>query len=266
MKKLPGRLLYVALALVLATGCVHQPSHAVKETASLRIAAASDLKFALDEVVSAFVDRHPEISVATTYGASGNFYAQILNRAPFDLYLSADVKYPLQLVEKGMADRDSVFVYSRGQLVIWVPTDSPLDIKKGLPVLRDERIKKIATANPKHAPYGQAAQVALEAEGIYEDVASKLVLGENVSQAAQFIESGAADVGIIALSLAESPVMKSKGRYQRVHQESYPPLEQGAAILTDCKNREAAEEFCDFLQSSEGQRVLHRYGFETSGD
>jgi molybdate transport system substrate-binding protein len=158
------------------------------------IAAASDLKFALDDVLASFQKEHTDIDARPTYGSSGNFFAQLSSRAPFDLYLSADVDYPRKLIEAGLAGKESEFVYAIGQIVVWTRKDSPLDVQgKGVEALRDERVRKIAIANPKHAPYGRAAEAALKQLGLYEEVKDKLVLGENVAQTAHFIDTGAAD-------------------------------------------------------------------------
>jgi molybdate transport system substrate-binding protein len=175
----------------------------------VRVAAAADLKFALEEVVQAFGQRHPRIDAKVTYGASGTFFAQLSNRAPFDLYLSADVDYPRKLIEQGLADKDSEFLYAVGHVVVWVPQSSPVDVQKfGVKALLDPSIKKVTIANPKHAPYGRAAEAALKSLGVYEDLKDKLVLGENIAQAAQFVQSGSADAGVIAMSLALAPPMR----------------------------------------------------------
>src|SRR5262245_17504149 len=233
----------------------------------VRVAAAADLKFALDEVVQAFGERHPHIDAKVTYGASGTFFAQLGNRAPFDLYLSADVEYPRKLVEQGLADKESEFLYAVGHLVVWVPQASPVDVETlGLKALLDSAIKKVAIANPRTAPYGRAAEAALRSLGVYEDVKDKLVLGENIAQAAQFVQSGAADAGVIALSLALAPPMRDQGRYWEVPLDAYPRLEQGGVILSWAQDRQAAEQLRSFLLGGEGRAVLKRYGFVLPGE
>ena len=147
------------------------------------------------------------------YGSSGNFFAQIGNRAPFDVFLSADVEYPRRLVSAGIGPANSVFTYAVGRLVVWVPAGSPLDPATAL---RDPRVKHVAIANPQHAPYGRAAQAALRSLGLYQSVEPKLVLGENIAQTLQFVESGAADAGIVALSLALAPPVRARGRYWEI--------------------------------------------------
>ena len=147
--------------------------------------------------------------VALTFGSSGNLTTQIRNGAPFDVFFSADEEYPKQLIAEGLADPNDLYRYAVGRLVLWVPNDSPLDLEKlGMRALLDTTIKKIAIANPQHAPYGRAAEAALRHDGIYDQIAAELVLGENVSQAAQFVESGNAQAGLIALSHALAPAMK----------------------------------------------------------
>jgi molybdate transport system substrate-binding protein len=230
----------------------------------ITIAAASDLNFAFKELVAEY-EKTTGNHVKLSLGSSGNFYAQIQNGAPFDLYFSADIGYPRKLEEAGLTVSGSLYRYAVGRIVLWAGTASRLDVSKGLDILRDPGIRKIAIANPKHAPYGRAAVAAMESSRVYESVKEKLILGENVSQAAQFIESGACEIGIIALSLARSPAMNGKGAYWEIPVEAYPPLEQGAAILKQSKNQEAARRFLDFLQGSQGQEIMRRYGFLLPG-
>jgi len=229
----------------------------------LKIAAASDLKFALKEITAAFEKQNTDVKITISDKSSGVLYEQLANGAPFDIFLSADIQYPRKLVEQDLAIADSEFLYAHGHLVLWVVNDSSLDLGSGdLAVLANPSINKIAIANPKVAPYGRAAEAALKNSEVYDQVESRLVLGENVSQTAQFIESGAADIGIIALSLASSPAMKEKGRYASIPEGSYPPLEQGGVIMKRCEHPEAARKFCDFVRSEEGGVILRRYGFK----
>ncbi len=228
--------------------------------ADLSIAAASDLNFAFKEVVANF-ERESGDHVALTLGSSGNFFAQIQNGAPFDLYFSADIGYPKKLEDAGLTVPGSLYRYAIGRVVIWVSKTSPLDLSQGMAVLRDSRIKKLAVANPKHAPYGRAAVAAIEHAQLSEVVKDKLVFGENISQAAQFVESGAADVGIIALSLALAPAMQSKGTYWEIPAEAHLMLEQAAVILKQSSRREEAKRFLDFVRSTQGQATMTRYGF-----
>jgi molybdate transport system substrate-binding protein len=226
---------------------------------AINVAAASDLSFALQEMARAF-EHETGNQIRLTLGSSGNFYAQIVNGAPFDLFLSADVDYPRQLEAKGYAVPGSVFSYGLGALALWVPRQSKLKLDKlGMQALLDDSVKRIAIANPEHAPYGRAAVTAMERSKIYDRVKTKLVLGENVSQAAQFVQSGAADIGIVALSIALSAPMRESGRYWIVPADMYPLLEQGAVLLK--RAGPAARDFYQWLHDSEAQGILFKYGF-----
>jgi molybdate transport system substrate-binding protein len=255
------RKLYVAgwAALILCVG-VHLalPRDAVAE--EITIAAASDLNFAIKDVIAEYekaTGQHVKLSL----GSSGNFYAQIQNGAPFDLYFSADIGYPKKLEEAGLIVPGSVYRYAVGRIVLWTNHASRRDVSKGMEVLRDPAVKKIAIANPKHAPYGRAAVAAMQHFKVYDEAKDRLVLGENISQAAQFIESGACDVGVIALSLALAPTMKAAGTYWEIPSDAHPPLEQGAAILKSSKQQETAKQFLEFMQGTQGQEIMKRYGF-----
>jgi molybdate transport system substrate-binding protein len=214
-----------------------------------------------------FEKEHPDIKVSVTYGSSGNLYAQLSNKAPFDLFLSADIDYPRKLIEAGLAAKESEFQYAVGHLVVWVPNDSPLDLEAlGIRAVVDPFVKKLAIANPRHAPYGRAAEAALKKLGVYDEVEDRLVLGENIAQTAQFVETGAADVGLIALSLALAPALCDKGRYWPVPLDAYPPLEQGGAIMAWAKDQAATQALRDFLMSRQGRTVLKRFGFLLPGE
>jgi molybdate transport system substrate-binding protein len=226
----------------------------------LLIAAASDLNFAFKELVAVY-EKASGTHVRLSLGSSGNFYSQIENGAPFDLYFSADIRYPQKLLEAGHAVPGTLHKYAVGRIVLWTPNSAKTNVEKGLAVLKDPSIRKVAIANPKHAPYGRAAVAALEHYKLYESVKARLVLGENISQAAQFVESGACDTGIIALSLALAPPMKGAGKYWEIPADAHPPIEQGAVVLTRTKNEQKARQFLDFVKSTEGKDILRRYGF-----
>ncbi|OJT26534.1 molybdate ABC transporter substrate-binding protein [Archangium sp. Cb G35] len=237
------------------------PSGGTEQKRTLTIAAASDLKFALDEVLVRFRAKHPGADIQVTYGSSGNFLAQIGNGAPFDVFLSADVAYPRELAGQGLVAGE-VFLYAVGRIVVWVPRDSPLPVEqRGMEALREPAARRIAIANPQHAPYGRAAEAALKSQGVYDTVKDKLVLGENIAQTAQFVQSGAADAGIIALALALAPAMKEQGNAWVVPLDAYPRMEQGGAILKRAKDPALAREFRGHLLGPEGTAVLERYGF-----
>ena len=248
----------IALCLFVITGV----NVAVAE--EITIAAAADLNFVFRELVAEY-EKSTGDRVRLSLGSSGNFYAQIQNGAPFDLYFSADIAYPRKLEEAGLTVPGSLYPYAIGRIVLWAGKDSRLDLSKGLEILREPTIKKIAIANPKHAPYGRAAVAAMEQAQVYDRVKDKLVLGENISQAAQFIESGAADIGIIAMSLAVAPLMQAAGQYWEIPADAHPPIEQGAVVLTGGKNQASAKAFLSFVQGAEGQAMMKRYGFVIPG-
>src|SRR4029077_2823309 len=226
----------------------------------ITIAAASNLNFAVREVAAEY-EKASGNQVRLTFGSSGNFYSQIQNGAPFDLFFSADLEYPQKLEGAGLTVPGSFYQYAIGRIVLWTGHESRIDVTKGIEALREPTTKKVAIANPKHAPYGRAAVAAMEYFKVYDQVKDKLIVGENISQAAQFIESGACDIGIIALSLAIAPTMKSKGTYWEVPTEAHPCLEQGAVILKSSKNQEAARQFLEFIKGPQGQEIMKRYGF-----
>ena len=177
------------------------------------------------------------------FGSSGNFFQQIQNGAPFDIFFSANLDYPKKLEAAGLVEPGSYYQYAKGKIVVWVPKDSKINLNSGLKALLDPGVKKIAIANPIHAPYGQAAVSAMQKEGIYEGAKDKFVFGENISQTASFIVSGSADIGIVALSLALSPNMKDKGRYTEIPADEYPPINQACVILNSSKNKQTTEQF-----------------------
>jgi molybdate transport system substrate-binding protein len=227
---------------------------------AVRVAAAADLKFALDDIAIRLGRREPAIRVAPVYGSSGLMHAQLGQHAPFDVFLSADIAYPKDLVSRGIGSERDLFTYAVGRIVVWVPKSSALPIERdGLRALM--AASRIAIANPLHAPYGRAAESALRRAGVWQTVSGKLALGENVAQAAQFVQSGAASAGIIAKSVALSPAMRDGGRWWDVPTDAYPVLTQGGLILPWATSREAALRFRDYLLSSEGRGVLASYGF-----
>jgi len=232
--------------------------------AELKVAAASDLNFAFKDLVAEYEQKTGE-HIKLTLGSSGTFFSQIENGAPFDVYFSADIRYPQKLIEGGHAVPGSLYQYAVGRIVLWAPNQSKVDVKQGLDALLNPSIRKIAIANPKHAPYGRAAVAAMEHFKVYDKVKDKLVLGENISQTAQYIESGASDTGIIALSLALAPSMKSSGTYWEIPAEAHPPLEQGAVILKRSTNQDGAQKFLEFMRGPQGQEIMRRYGFMLPG-
>ena len=254
-----SRLAVVVLANVLALGL--PPAHS-QSTAPRRItiAAASDLQTVFPELVSRF-ERDTGSTVTVSFGSSGNFFAQIQNGAPFDLFFSADVEYPKQLVASGSAEANSLSAYAIGRLVLWTRKDSRIDLTSGLAVLEDARVRRIAIANPQHALYGRAAVAALQHVKVYKKVRSKLVLGENISQAAQLVDSGNADVGILALSLALGPALRATGTYVETPSTAHPPIEQAAVVLSASSNKKLAYEFLAYLRRADIDQLFQRFGF-----
>jgi molybdate transport system substrate-binding protein len=227
----------------------------------INVAAAADLSAALLEI-SANYEKRTGVAVKLSFGASGALTQQIQNGAPFDVFFSADMEYPRQLIAAGQAETATLYRYAVGQLVVWVPKDSPLDVEhRGIDVLLDPGVKKISIANPQHAPYDRAAVAALKHYGLYEKVGDRLVLGENVSQAAQFAESGNAQVGFVALAHAAAPAMQGKGKYWVVPAEAYPQLDQGAVLISRSAHRQDASAFLEYMKTAEVAELLRRYGF-----
>ena len=226
----------------------------------LTIAAASDLQFVLREVADRF-EKSEGTKVSLVLGSSGNFFSQIQNGAPFDLFFSADVDYPRRLEAGGLAEPGSVYYYGRGRIVLWARRDSGVDVRRGLAVLLDPAVRKIAIANPAHAPYGRAAATALRREGLWDRVAGRIVLGENISQAFQFAETGNADAGIIALSLALAPPARQQGNYFLIAQSSYEPIEQAAMVLKASPHKAEGLRFMQFIKRPEIAGLLKQYGF-----
>ena len=249
---LKGLSVAVALVLVLSAGlCAAQ---------EITVAAAADLQFAMQEVGTLFQQESGK-TVKLIYGSSGNFAQQLQNGAPFDMFFSANLDYPRQLEAAGLTEPGTFYQYAIGKIVVWVPNDSKLDLSSGLKALLNPSIKKIAIANPQHAPYGKAAVAAMQKENIYDQVKDKFVLGENISQTASFVASGSADVGIIALSLALSPNMKDKGRYAEVPAGDYPAIEQACVIMRSSKNKDIAQQVLKFIQSPPIRELFKKYGF-----
>ena len=229
---------------------------------NLTIAAAADLKYAMEEMVSDFKKRNPTANVETTYGSSGKIFTQIQQGAPFDMFFSADLHYPKELYKNGFASTEAKFL-ALGRIVLW---SSSLDTSKitlqSLPT--NTSIKNIAIANPKHAPYGKRAEEALKATGVWDGLQGKFVFGENISQTAQFALTGNAQVGIIALALALNPEMSSRGNYTLIPDNLHSPLEQGFVILSRAKDNKTAKLFADYTATKSAKAILTKYGFVVS--
>jgi len=248
------------LVLLLLGALLSAAANAAPATGALTIAAASDLSLCLDELDGKFRQTHLDVDLKASTGSSGNFLAQIRNGAPFDVFLSADMSYPKELVRAGLADESSLTLYATGYIVLWT-TNPAVDLSKGLAALSGDSIKKIAIANPDVAPYGRAAKAALQSAGVWDAVKSKLVLGENIAQTAQFVQSGNVDAGIVALSFVKAPTIAGSGHYFPIPENLYPTLEQGAVITAKGKDNPAAKQYIEFLRSAEARAVFDKYGF-----
>mgnify|MGYP001473559841 CR=1 FL=1 len=244
-------------AFLISTGW----TQTTKSPADLNVAAAADLSSALQEISDRF-EKTTGVKVRLSFGASGALTQQIENGAPFDLFFSADMDFPRQLIKAGYAEDSSLYQYAVGKLVLWVPENSPLDVEHlGMKVLLDPSVQKISIANPQHAPYGRAAVEALKHSGLYDRLSSHFVIGENISQAAQFVESGNAQAGFVALAHAIAPAMRGKGKYWEVPADYYPPLAQGLVIVSHSRHEKEAEQFLQYIKTKEAADVLQRYGF-----
>ena len=231
----------------------------------LSIAAAANLVYALESITAEFKKAEPTTNVSVVTGASGNLVAQIQNGAPFDVFLSADIEYPEKLVSLGFAEAKSFTKFAVGRLVLW-STRPQVDVNSVAELVRDPKIRKIAVANLTTAPYGKAAREALTKLGVWQEAEPKIVIGENITQTAQFIETGNADAGFVAMSLLLSPKLKDKGRWQEIDPNLYSPLEQGAVITKRGEKNPASARFLKFLGSPEARAVLERFGYRIPGN
>jgi molybdate transport system substrate-binding protein len=231
---------------------------------TIRIAAAADLEPVLPPILEQF-QKETGIHAVATYQASAALTTQIQNGAPFDVFLSADMGYPQKLIAAGLAqglgdgESGTPITYARGTLVLWERKDSHR-LASSMDVLRRPEVQRIAIANPDRAPYGRAAVEALKKSGLYESVKSRLVTAENISQAAQFVDTGNADVGFISLTSASTPRLKEDGHYVVVQSILYPPIEQGAVLVTKAEHRVEAKKFLVYLMSTPVQQGMRQYG------
>jgi len=233
-----------------------QSSYASAE--SFTVAAAADLKYAMADVSAEFTKLYPDSKPDIVFGSSGKIYQQIANGAPYDIFFSADINFPRLLNDAGKT-ASIVRPYAIGRIVLWTKAD--LSGKLDMERLTANDIRHVAIANPKHAPYGMRAQEALEALGLWNKISPKLVFGENIAQAAQFVDSGAAEAGIIALSLMLNPQIKNKGRYVIIPDNLHKPLEQGYVVLKRAENNPEAKAFAAFVASEKGRAIFRAWGF-----
>lgn len=232
------------------------------QAGSLTVAVAASVKYVFSDLAAEFT-RETGIEAKGAFGASGMLTAQIKSGAPFDVFLSADMKFPDSLYKDGVAV-DAPKVYANGALVLW--TMNPLNLGKGIQVLNDPAVRKVALANPELAPYGREAINALEYFKLHEAVKSKLVYGESISQVNQYIDSRSADIGFTAKSVVLAPEMRGKGKWVELPQECYKPIAQGAVLLRygSIVNPAAARRFMEFLSSPAARGILEKYGYRLS--
>jgi molybdate transport system substrate-binding protein len=255
-----GPFLAALVVAVMAGGTLTPGAAQPAARRTLSIAAASDLQAVFPELAIRF-ERDTRINPSVSFGSSGNFFAQIQNGAPFDVFFSADIDYPRQLVSARLAEADSLYEYATGHIVVWTRKASGIDVRSGLKALPDARVRRIAIANPQFAPYGRAAVAAMQSARVYDAVKDKLVLGDNISQAAQLADSGNADVGILALSLARGPALSASGTYSEIPANLHPPIQQAAVVISASKVKAAARQFIDSLKQADAARILERFGF-----
>ena len=262
-RRLSG-VLWTVIVLAVTAGCTKPaPRRVAAPPMKIRVAAATDLRSCLDALTDAFQVEHPTFDLLPTFGASGTLLTQLKSGLETDLYLSADVAYAHDLAAAGLAAEADVFESGHGRLVLWVRNESPLDVDKlGAETLLDPAVRRIAIANPLHAPYGRAAVAFLEHLGFHDRLEEKLAVGESAAQAAQYVESGAAEVGILPMALAKGTRLSERGRFWAVPADAHPPIRHGGAIHARAIDRGATVAFRDFLLSPAGRAILARYGFE----
>jgi molybdate transport system substrate-binding protein len=217
------------------------------------------LKYAFDDIKILFAKKYPNDTINFQFGSSGKALTQISNGAPYDVYFAADMNYPKQLKEKGLVV-GVVKPYALGRIGLTTLKNQKMKITK-ISDLLNPNIKKIAIANPEHAPYGRAAKEALESYGVYDKIKSKLVYGENISQTTQFVQSGSADVGVIALSIAKAPIIAKEINFILIDGKKHKDIIQGYALLTHGKDNMVAKNFMATVESVEGNKIMSKYGF-----
>lgn len=235
-------------------------AHAVAQDVTITVSAASDLRFAFEEIGEAF-EAETGNGVDFNFGSTGQLAQQIEAGAPVDVFAAANVSYIDDLAEKDLVIADTQAMYARGQIVLWMRGDSELEIDS-IERLADDDVRRIAIANPDHAPYGAAAKDALESAGIWDEVQDKLVLGENISDTLRYGETGNVDVAIVALSLA----IPGDGTWTVVPQELYAPIDQAMAVINGAEHEEEARAFVEFVNSARGRAIMRAYGFLLPGE
>ena len=246
-------MLVLVIVFSLVPGC-----KTTNQTNELHVAAAADLIPAFEEMGRQFEASH-KTKVVFSFGSTGLLTRQIENGAPMDVFAAASVDFINELEQKGLILPDSKSVYARGRITLWTRKDSQLKVEK-INDLASNDVKRIAIANPDHAPYGTAAREALQAAGIWDAVKEKLVYGDNIRQTLQFAETGNVDVAIVALSLSKG----SDGKWMLIPAELHKPIYQALAVIKGTKDEQTARAFADFITGPNGQSILAKYGFEST--
>jgi molybdate transport system substrate-binding protein len=249
---------FLAVLFALGVGQSALAQSMPTKAAPITIAAAADLKYVLDSLVTIYNRQHPQARATVVYGSSGKFYEQLSHGAPFDLFFSADSDYPRRLQRAGLT-AGAPQPYALGRLVLWSAKLDPS--AKGMNTLLDPHVKRVAIANPAHAPYGKKAEEVLRYYKLYDQVKPKLVLGENIGQTAQYAATGAADAGLIAYSLALSPVLRRAGNFYLIPATAHTPLQQSFVVLKRASANATAATFAAFMASPTARQALQKYGF-----
>lgn len=223
----------------------------------VRVAAAGNLRFVMDDIKALYTEKHPDVKIEVSLGASGALLQQIMNGAQFDFFMAADKTFPDKLKAQGAASGD-VKTYAFGQLVLW---SNVVDVTKGIQIVEDLSVVRIAVAKPDVAPYGERAIQAMNYYGLFEKVKNKIVYADNIAQAAQYASTGNAEVGFLALALVLAPDMEGKGKYIVLDTKSYKPVEQACVLVKTWERNPEAATFMDFVLSDACKPIFKKYGF-----
>lgn len=248
------------MRLFIASLALFTAAAQAQEEPVLTVAAAANLAAVIVPLDAAFEAAHPGLRIKVSTGASGNFFAQIKNGAPFEVFVSADMEFPRKLIDAGLAEGGTLSHYVNGRLALFT-VNPKVDLSKGFGVLATPPVRKIAIANPELAPYGRAAQAVLAKQNLGEKLKDKLVVGENITQTLQFVQTGNADAGFVAFSLLKAPAMQGVGRYELLADGSYPAIEQGAVVTRKGAGNPLAADYVRFLTSPAAQKIFADYGY-----
>lgn len=251
----------IAWFVAVSMGCLRAAEGAPSSIRPLRVAAASDLTFVMPDLNRLFATTHPGLTAETILGASGTLVAQIRKGAPFDVFLSADRRYPEALVADGLAVSNSLTHYANGRVVLWT-TRAGLDPRVGLSILRDPAVRRLAMANPLHAPYGRAAWDILGRADLWGSWSNRVVLGETVAQTAQWVESGSVEIGLVSRSWVLAPRSGRLGQWWEVPADLHDPLEQVAVVTRQGESHPGANLYRHLLRSNAALGLLERFGFD----